>query len=273
MKAHLAVFALLTLFGNAVAAPNYSRDPKQIATSFVTELNAGGRWVLMTVSQDRFIPHNAAVQTGYEGLREWMSRNRQSPAPIEVKRVFQDGDYVFTQSQSNTQVGFDVFRFSNGQIVEHWDNYQDSNSGNPSGHTMIDGSALLSETGMTGRNKSLVMQYVQAVYVNGWFDRLSTYRDPSNYTEHDPQIGDSNREYEDTVRGWARKGLAREYTSVHKVLAEGNFVLVMSEGTLAANPVAYYDMFRVQNDRIVEHWNTIEPIPTREFWKNSNGKF
>jgi predicted SnoaL-like aldol condensation-catalyzing enzyme len=37
--------------------------------------------------------------------------------------------------------------------------------------------------------------------------------------------------------------------------------------------VAFYDLFRVENGKIVEHWDTIEEIPARENWRNANGKF
>jgi hypothetical protein len=29
----------------------------------------------------------------------------------------------------------------------------------------------------------------------------------------------------------------------------------------------------VENGKIAEHWDTIETIPPKEQWKNSNGKF
>ena len=41
------------------------------------------------------------------------------------------------------------------------------------------------------------------------------------------------------------------------------FVLVLSEGTLGGQPTAFYDLFRVQDGRIAEHWDTIEAIPPR----------
>ncbi len=35
----------------------------------------------------------------------------------------------------------------------------------------------------------------------------------------------------------------------------------------------FYDLFRVENGKIAEHWDTIEPISPRDAWKNSNRKF
>ena len=32
-------------------------------------------------------------------------------------------------------------------------------------------------------------------------------------------------------------------------------------------------LFRVENGKVAEHWDTIETIPPHEQWKNGNGKF
>ncbi|MDX8500630.1 hypothetical protein RFM99_19675 [Mesorhizobium sp. VK4C] len=39
------------------------------------------------------------------------------------------------------------------------------------------------------------------------------------------------------------------------------------------NPTSFYDLFRVENGTIAEHWDTIETIPPQSVWKNQNGKF
>ncbi len=69
------------------------------------------------------------------------------------------------------------------------------------------------------------------------------------------------------------KGLAVKYERVHRVLGEGNFVLVVSEGTFGEHSTSYYDLYRLQDGKIAEHWDTLESIPPRADWKNTNGKF
>ena len=36
---------------------------------------------------------------------------------------------------------------------------------------------------------------------------------------------------------------------------------------------SFYDLFRVENGKIAEHWDVIGPIPPKEQWKNQTGKF
>ena len=71
----------------------------------------------------------------------------------------------------------------------------------------------------------------------------------------------------------AKAGITMKYDKIHKVLGEGNFVLVMSEGKFGGKHIAFYDLFRVENGKIAEHWDTIEPIPEKKDHKNPNGKF
>ena len=68
-------------------------------------------------------------------------------------------------------------------------------------------------------------------------------------------------------------GTAINYGTLHRVLAQGNFVLCVSEGSFDGNHTAFYDLFRLANDKIVEHWDTTETVAPVEEWKNDNGKF
>ena len=50
-------------------------------------------------------------------------------------------------------------------------------------------------------------------------------------------------------------------------------MLCASEGYRDGEHCAFYDLFRLDRGKIVEHWDTIEAIAPRSEWKNENGKF
>ena len=51
----------------------------------------------------------------------------------------------------------------------------------------------------------------------------------------------------------AKQGISMDYTEVHQVIGEGNFVLALSEGTLGEAATAFCDLFRLEGGLIVEH--------------------
>ena len=52
-----------------------------------------------------------------------------------------------------------------------------------------------------------------------------------------------------------------QYDRLHRLLAEGNFVLSVSEGFLNGVHSSFYDLYRIANGKLVEHWDTTEAIP------------
>ena len=71
----------------------------------------------------------------------------------------------------------------------------------------------------------------------------------------------------------AKAGIVMKYDRIHKVLGEGNFVLVVSESSIAGQPTCFYDLVRIENGKIAEHWDVVETIRPKSQWKNANGKF
>lgn len=104
-------------------------------------------------------------------------------------------------------------------------------------------------------------------------EKLAGYFDGDKYTQHNPQIGDGLSGLGAALEAMAAQGITMKYDRIHKLLSEGNFVLVVSEGTFAGQPTSFYDLFRVENGKIKEHWDTIERVLPQSDWKHSNGKF
>ena len=57
------------------------------------------------------------------------------------------------------------------------------------------------------------------------------------------------------------------------MLAQGNYVLAVSEGIFGGAPTSYYDLWRIENGKIAEHWDVMETIAEKDSWANQNGKF
>ena len=62
------------------------------------------------------------------------------------------------------------------------------------------------------------------------------------------------------------------YDFVFKVVGSGDYVATYSQVLLDGMPYAYFDLFRLQDGRVVEHWTNKEVVPPREELTNS-GKF
>jgi predicted SnoaL-like aldol condensation-catalyzing enzyme len=249
-------------------------DLKSRAVSLLKSLGTGDAEALAHIDADNYVEHAINVGFVVTGLPELFRLVPRATTRVHALRVFQEGAFVFAHSEYELfgpKVGFNVFRFKGDRIVEHWSNLEDRPAGrNPSGHTMTDGPMLPTELTKTESNKTLVRAFVHDVLVNGRMDKLAGYFHGDSYTQHNPNIGDGLSGLGAALEQLAKRGVVMKYDRIHRVLGEGSFVLVMSEGSIAGRPTSFFDLFRIERGRLAEHWDTIEPIGQG---KNSNGKF
>lgn len=249
---------------------------KEKVVSLLKSIETGATEPVSYINPNKYIQHNLGVADGLAGFGALLQALPPNSAKVNTVRAFQDGDFVFTHTDYNffgPKIGFDIFRFEDGKIVEHWDNLQETTKPNPSGHTMIDGATEIKDLNKTEANKTLVRNFVEDILVNGKMEKLAEYFDGDNYTQHNPNIPDQLSGLGATLSELAKQGIFLKYDKIHRVLGEGNFVLVVSEGHFGKDHNAFYDLFRVENGKIAEHWDVIEKMTPKENWKNSNGKF
>lgn len=250
---------------------------KEKAIALIESLESGDPTPVSYINPGKYIQHNLAVGDGLEGFGEVIAHAPEGGFKAKVIRAFQDGDFVFLHTKYDffgPKAGFDIFRFEEGLIVEHWDDLADITPPNPSRRTQLDGSTDLTDLDKTETNKQLVREFLNEVLVNGQSDRITDFISTEEYLQHNSDIADGLSGLGSALQYFAQEGLLLQYDTVHMVLGEGNFVLTVSEGKFGqGDHVAYYDLFRIQDGKIVEHWDVIQPIPAREDWKNTNGKF
>lgn len=256
---------------------NHMTTQKKQVVDLLKSIETGASEPVAVINADHYIQHNLAAADGLKGFGDLLATLPKGSAKVNTVRVFQDGNYVFAHTDYNffgPKIGFDIFRFENGKIVEHWDNLQETpKAANPSGHTMIDGPTTPTDLDRTEANKKLVAAFVDDILVNGRMEKLQGYFDGDKYIQHNPQIADGLSGLGAALEEMAKQGVTMKYDKMHMLLGEGNFVLAVSEGTFAGKHSAFYDLFRIENGKIAEHWDTIEAIPDRSEWKNDNGKF
>ena len=229
---------------------------------------------------ESFIQHDPNLADGLAGMKSFAAEVASSPAAdITIYRTLVDGDFVLLHSRyqgigrySGPQIAFDLFRFKDGKIVEHWGGQEPEAPPNLSGRTQVDGPTEILDREKTEANRRLVRTYRETVMVELRFDRIEEFIEDAHYAQHAHQIGDGIARLRDRIASVAKEG-GQLHLSPRRFMAEGNFVLVLSEGDLPTGHTALYDLFRVQNGKIVEHWDVLTPIPPQDQRKNSNGPF
>jgi len=244
--------------------------------ALLKSIETGDPGPIAVVNEARYVQHNPQTHEGSEGLASLFKRLSKTEPRVNIVRAFEDGDFVFGHTEydfASRKIGFEVFRFEDGHAIEHWDNIQERQGPNQSGRSMVDGPTEAIDLDLTESNRARVRSFVETVLVQGQLDRLTDFVDDGGFAEHNPRLGDGVTLLRSALDAEHAGRKRIDYSRVHRVLAEGNFVLCVSEGHFDGVHSAFYDLFRLAGQTIVEHWDTTEKIAPRSAWKNDNGKF
>ena len=251
------------------------------ALALINTFATGDTDAARSLLADGYIQHNLAYGTGADafiGSVEYLA-SADVKTTVNNIRAFEDGDKVFLQTVYNfagvgEQVAFDIFRFDeNGKIAEHWDNIASKAEPNPSGHTQTDGTMEINDLDKTETNRGLIKNFLYDVMQGNRPEKTPDYFDGDTYIQHNTGIADGLSGLGAALEALGKQGIQMIYTTVHQVLAQGNYVLAVSEGTFGGAPTSYYDLWRIENGKIAEHWDVMETIADKSTWQNQNGKF
>jgi predicted SnoaL-like aldol condensation-catalyzing enzyme len=244
--------------------------------ALLKSIETGEPGPVAVVNEAKYIQHNPQTHEGSEGLASLFKRLSKTSPKVNIVRAFEDGNFVFAHTEydfSRRNIGFEVFRFEDGRAVEHWDNIQERQGPNQSGRSMVDGPAKAVDLDRTESNRDRVRSFVEVVLVGDDLDSLTEFVDADSYAEHSPLLADGVSVLREALEAEGERGRRIDYHRVHRVLAEGSFVLSVSEGYFDGAHTSFYDLFRLEKGKVVEHWGTVEKIAPRSEWKNDNGKF
>lgn len=230
---------------------------------------------------DRYTQHSTGVRDGAEGFIEFFEPfiERNPDRDVHIVRAFEDGQYVFLQAYQSLNGGeskwvtMDLFDTDDqDRIVEHWDVISAVVETTVSGHTQIDGPVEITDLDRTEPNKAVVREFVTEVLQEGQSERISDFISADTYIQHNPQVGDGIEGIRALMGQLAEHGESMVYEHVAFVIGQGNFVATYSRVNLAGQQLAVFDLFRLEDGLIVEHWDNMEPVPDPAH-ANNRGKF
>ena len=121
-----------------------------------------------------------------------------------------------------------------------------------------------------GRNRELVVAFYTTVFIKKQVAAgFAQYVGPQ-YIQHNPRAPDGA---EAAVQFLTRAITPESIAEIKRVVAENDLVVlhVHSRSNAQDRGRAIVDIFRVENGKIVEHWDVIQPVPEQA--ANSNTMF
>ncbi len=212
---------------------------------------------------EQYIQHSPMLKDGKAGLREAIAYLKQLPAPTENKspivRIIEDGDFVVVHLDlvfmEKRQIVMDLFRLKHGKIVEHWDAIQYLSEPGISDTKAIQEGIFASDKAFTEKNKSLITQFFQDIRKKGFRETEKEYSSSSRKVVRTEIVKSP------TLLNFLANKSLRDLHTVHRILGEGNFVVVQSAGEKGGNPFVFYDIFKIKNNVVLEYWCVKQAIP------------
>jgi predicted SnoaL-like aldol condensation-catalyzing enzyme len=223
-----------------------------------------------------FIQHSPVFPGGWDGLQASIEQAKQQGATYELLRSFGEGDLAVLHARV---IGFapvpliliNLYRVVDGKIAEHWEAMQPEATETVSGNGMVDGPTEPADLDRTDENRELVRRLIENVFVGGDAQAVGEYFDGDALIQHNPLIPDGVSGLAKALDELAQEGRTVEYTKLHRIVAEGNFVFTQSEGKLGGVPHSFYEVFRVAGGKVAEHWDVACEVPAQ--LPHDNGVF
>jgi len=258
-----------------------SMNTKETVGTFLASVLQGDTTSMRKLANADYIQHNPFIPTGLEPFIGMLPILKENGTTAENIRMFQDDNYVFMHNiwrnakpfGADEMVSFDIIRVDDaGKVAEHWDGMTALVQETVSGRTQTDGPTTSQDLEKTAENKALAKALVEDILMGKNPDKVTDYISAESYHQHNPGVKDGLNEIIEAIQYLTAQNDMFIYTKVHKVLGEGNFVLTVSEGSWHDKPQVFYDLFRFEDGKAVEHWDVIQEIPS-EGLANANGMF
>jgi predicted SnoaL-like aldol condensation-catalyzing enzyme len=131
--------------------------------------------------------------------------------------------------------------------------------------------ALAADAKQMEENKKTVAALYDAALNQKDFEKASRYLGP-RYTQHNPNAADGPEGLKGFI-AFLKDKFPNNKSEIKRIFADGDYVIVhvhaVREPGTRGNAIV--DIFKLENGKVVEHWDVVQPIPEKA--ANDNGMF
>lgn len=270
----LLAFLVISSVANAQTKRNVKQEEanKKLVTTFYQGLigNKDISVIDKYLAKD-FITHNPNMGDGSEALKKAFSADFASAPKIKVdfKHIAADGDFVFLHMKMKNPAGkyeavADIFKVKNNKIVELWDVVQEVTEKSQNLHPMFDNTQVYKPAQRNVKqeeaNKKMVLTFYRKLFGDKDISAIDTYL-AKDYKQHNPTVSDGSDALKTAVTKWFA-GAKKEKVDVQHLASDGDLFYLHVKNALTPGKIkAIVDIFRVKNNKIVEHWDVIQEMP------------
>jgi len=112
------------------------------------------------------------------------------------------------------------------------------------------------------KNEELVKNFYQEFFGDLKFDEAGNKYLGDVYIQHNPNVADGKEALIAAAKIWFAN--TTPFTvDVRRVFASGDYVFIHTKSNSGENGTSVMDVFKVENDKLVEHWDTMQAIPSQ----------
>jgi predicted SnoaL-like aldol condensation-catalyzing enzyme len=110
-------------------------------------------------------------------------------------------------------------------------------------------------------NKKMVVECYQQLFGDKNPDAINKYIG-DKYIQHNPGLPDGKEALLNAVKVWF-KDAPKEKVDFQHVAADGDLVFLHVRSKSGSKVISVVDIFRIENNKIVEHWDVIQEVPEK----------
>ncbi|WP_179867884.1 nuclear transport factor 2 family protein [Rhizobium anhuiense] len=113
---------------------------------------------------------------------------------------------------------------------------------------------------MSASNKQTVTRAYQRIFGDLDVSAVDEFMS-KDFVQHNPTIADGPEGVKQLVEMLASQGVRKQKIEFKHVVADGDTVILHTRYEMAENEWRFIDIYRVENDKLVEHWDAMMQMP------------